>query len=112
MACRVTPRAIFTWRSCRRSTSPSSSASTRPAKSDRHVAADLDAAHQAPERPGIAQRNMLGAAIVPEGDRALLPAEAEGEFRPVAVLHQEVEQGLALGRCHALEAHRVGLVDE
>ena len=73
---------------------------------------DLDAAHQAAERAGVAQRDVLGAAIVPEGDRALLPAEAEGEFRPVAVLEQEVEQRLALGRGHALDADRVGRVDE
>src|SRR5213075_1920636 len=60
---------------------------------DRHArAADLDAAHQAAERAGVAQRDVLGAAIVPEGDRAVLPAEAEGEFRPVAMLEQKVEQ--------------------
>src|SRR6185369_10186094 len=66
--------------------------------------ADLDATHQAAKRPGVAQRDVLGAAIVPEGDRSLLPAEAEGEFRPVAVLEQEIEQRLALGRGHALDA--------
>ena len=75
-------------------------------------AADLDAAHQAAERAGVAERDVLGAAVVPEGDRALLPAEAEGEFRPVAVLEQEVEQRLALGLGHALDADRVGRVDE
>src|SRR4029453_10517262 len=81
-------------------------------RSYRLIAADLDAPHDAGERAGIAERDVLGAAVVPEGDRALLVAEAESEFRPVAVLEQEIEQGLALGLGHAFEAHGVGLVDE
>src|SRR6185503_18591177 len=61
-----------------------------PGSLDRHAgAADLDAAHQAAERAGVAERDVLGAAIVPEGDRALLPAEAKGEFRPVTVLQKK-----------------------
>src|SRR5262245_37176741 len=79
----------------------------RSRRSHRLVTADLDASQQAAERAGVAERDVLGAAIVPERDRALVPAVAEGELRPVAVLEQEVEQRPALGFGHALEAHRV-----
>jgi hypothetical protein len=80
--------------------------------SHRLVAADLNPPHQPAKPPGVAQRDVLGAAVVPEGDRAVLPAEAEGEFRPVAELDQEIEQRPALRLGHALKAHRVGRVDE
>ncbi len=60
----------------------------------------------------VVDRIVLGRAIVPEGDRARLPDEAAGEFRPGQVLAEEVEQRLALRLGHVLEAGGVGDVDE
>src|SRR5438045_6157638 len=74
-------------------------------------AGDLRAAHDAAERAGVVDGEVLADAVVPEGDRACLPAEAAGELGPVAVLEQISEQRLALRLRHAFEAHRVGGVD-
>src|SRR5215468_1884431 len=76
--------------------------------SDRLVAGDLHAAHQTPESARVVHGQVLGAAVVPESQGARRPAEAAGELGPVTLLEQEIEQRLALGLRHALEAHRVG----
>src|SRR5579859_889428 len=76
------------------------------------VAADLRAAHDAAERASIVHRQMLGAAIVPECDGAIRPAEAAGELRPMAVFQQIFQQWPALGLCPTFEADGVGAVDE
>src|SRR6516225_8689544 len=47
-------------------------------------------------RPVIEDRLVLRAAIVPEGDRVLLPFEAAGQFWRFNVLEQEGEQRVAL----------------
>src|SRR6185436_13841767 len=73
-------------------------------------AADLRAAHHAPEGSGVVDGEVLAAAIVPKGDRSLLPAEATGEFGAVAVLEQIVQQRPALVLRHSLEALRIGAV--
>src|SRR5205823_9459990 len=83
-----------------------------PASLVRPVAGDLHPAHQPAERPGIVYREVLDRAVVPERHRAVPPAEAAGEFGPVAMVEQIVEQGPALRLGHALEAHRVGAVYE
>src|SRR5436190_2302811 len=75
-------------------------------------AGDLRAAHDAAERAGVVDGEVLADAVVPKGDRARLPAEAAGELGPVSVLEQIAEQRLALLLGHAFEADRVGGVDE
>src|SRR5262245_26328608 len=71
----------------------------RHAPSDRRVARQRDAMHDAPEPVVVVDRVMLGAAVVPECQRARLPAEAAGELRLYLVAKQEVEQrGALLGR--------------
>src|SRR5688572_15843375 len=72
---------------------------------------DLHAPHEAAEGARIIDGEVLDAAIVPEGDGALLPAEAARELGAVAVLEQEIEERLALRLRHALEADRVGGID-
>lgn len=79
--------------------------------SDRPVAVDCDAVHYPALAMIIVQRIVLHAAIVPERDRALLPAEAAGEFRPDRVLPEEVQQWPALLDRHVLEADREIAVD-
>src|SRR6185436_12352761 len=55
---------------------------------------------------------MHGAAVVPDRDRAGLPAEAAGEFGARRMPQEEFEQRGALPGCHPGKALRVGLVDE
>src|SRR5690242_7017524 len=62
-----------------------SARSIRPA-SDRALALDGDARARARMRPVIPHRAVLRAAIVPEGDRVLGPAEAALEQRVLRVL--------------------------
>src|SRR5215475_14265314 len=74
-------------------------------------ATDLGAAHQAAEGAGVVNGEVLAAAVVPEGDRTGLPAEATGELGAMTVLDEIVEERTALRFRHALEALRVGAVD-
>src|SRR6476646_7543277 len=53
--------------------------------SDRQLGADRQAPQHAPLAMIVVDREMLATAIVPDRDRALLPAQAGGEFRPGAV---------------------------
>src|SRR6516162_262955 len=77
----------------------------------RPVAAEGDAVHDAALALVVVDRVMLGAAIVPERDRADLPAEAAGEFRTLVVREQILQQRCALLFGHVLEAHRMAAVD-
>ena len=54
---------------------------------------------------------MVRAAIVPERDRARLPAEPAGELGLRDMLAEPVDPGPALGLGPALETHRVGAVE-
>src|SRR5262245_23263484 len=54
---------------------------------------------------------VLGATIVPEADRANLPAEAAGELRPRLVLAQKVEQRRTFHFGHVLETQGVRHID-
>src|SRR5262245_51360498 len=77
----------------------------------RLIAFQRDAVHQAAIAVIIVDRIVLGAAIVPERDRARLPMEAAGELRPDLMPEQKIEDRRALLLAHVLEAHRVGDVD-
>jgi hypothetical protein len=64
-----------------------------------------DAVHDAAEAVVVVDRVVLGAAIVPERDRADLPAESAGEFRALLVGEQILQQRCALFLHHVVEAH-------
>ena len=76
------------------------------------VPGNLNAAHVALELAGIVEGQMLGATVVPKGDRAGGPAEAAGEFLPMAMIQQEFQQRAAFLLAHVLKADRVAVVDE
>ena len=60
----------------------------------------------------VVDRIVLRAAIVPQRDRARLPAEAAGEFRARRMLGEQiVQQRRAFLRRHVLEAQRVPAID-
>ena len=84
----------------------------RVARPARPAAGNLRALHLPVERTRIVDRQVLGATIVPERDRAGLPAKPAGEFGPMTVIHQEVEQRTALVFRHALETAGIGVVHE
>src|SRR5262245_26483851 len=63
---------------------------------ERLVAPDRHAVTVAPRRVIVPHRVMLDAAVVPEGDRARLPAEAAVELRRLHVAEQHLEHRLAL----------------
>src|SRR5262245_32368777 len=65
-------------------------------RSGRLVPRDLHASHETPERAGVLDRQVLHAAVVPEGHGAVGPAEAAGELRAVAMLEQEAQERAAL----------------
>src|SRR5262249_58480939 len=71
----------------------------------------VGAAHGATEAAGVVDCQMLAGAVVPEGDRPRLPAEAAGELGAVPMLQQIVEQRPALVLRHVLKADGVGGVD-
>jgi len=48
--------------------------------------------HHAAEAVVVVDRGVLGAAIVPEGERVLLPAKAVGEFRALLMREQIIQQ--------------------
>ena len=63
--------------------------------------------HHAAKAVIVVDRVVLGAAIVPQRDRAGLPAETAGEFRARRVGEKIAEQRRALLDRHVLEAQRV-----
>src|SRR6267154_3898984 len=79
--------------------------------SNRQFGAD----RQAPQHPALAviivDREMLATAVVPDADRALLPAQAGGEFRPGAMRLQEIDQRPAFLVGPVLAADRVARID-
>src|SRR5690242_14016669 len=79
--------------------------------SDRSRAGNLRAPHEAPEGSRIMDREMLAAAIIPESDRAGLPAKTTRKLGAMSVLEQILEQRPAFLLAHAFEALRVGAVD-
>src|SRR3990172_10094185 len=74
--------------------------------SARRVARQRHAVHDALESVVVIHRVVLGAAIVPEGERAGLPAKAAGELRPDLMPEKIVEQRLALALRPVLEVGR------
>src|SRR5258708_3416349 len=78
----------------------------------RPIAADLHTPHQAAIGTGIVHRDVLDATVVPERHGARLPAKPASELGPMAVLEQVIEQRLALGLGHVLEADGIGRIDE
>src|SRR5688572_3039450 len=76
------------------------------------VAAHLHAVHEALKLPDVVDRDMHGAAVVPDRDRAGLPAEAAGELGARRVPPEELEQRRALLGRHPGETLRVGPIDE
>src|ERR1700719_4906492 len=72
--------------------------------SNRQFGADRQAPQDASLAVIIVDREMLATAVVPDADRAPLPAQAGGEFRPGAVRLQEVDQWPAFFVGHVLEA--------
>src|SRR5258708_7687194 len=75
-------------------------------------AGNLCALHLPVEWTRIVDRQVLGATIVPERDRAGLPAKPAGELGPMAMIHQEVQQRTALLIRHALEPAGIGVIHE
>src|SRR5262245_59531841 len=65
-------------------------------KSERPIAFDRNSAARAGLRVIVPECLVLDAAVVPEGDRMLLPAEADLEFLARAVLAQKLEDRAAL----------------
>src|SRR5207237_206864 len=77
----------------------------------RLVAGQGHPVHDPAEAVVIVDRVVLGAAVVPEGERADRPAEAAGEFGPGLVREQKAQQRRALLLGHTLEPHGVPAID-
>ena len=60
----------------------------------------------------VERRAVHGAAVVPEGDGVLLPAEAALELRRLAVAHQHLQKRVALVLLQALDALGEAAIDE
>ena len=82
-----------------------------PPASERPVAADGDAVHDA-ALGVVRDRVVLRHAVVPDGEIALPPAEADLELRHAGVLEQVAEHRVALLAGDAEEALGEALVDE
>src|SRR5205085_4995378 len=78
---------------------------------DRAVAFDGDAVARAGVRPVIPHRVVLDAAIVPEGDRVLAPAETALEQRVGHVLVEVAQDAVALVARNAVDVAGEALVD-
>src|SRR6266498_4035603 len=78
---------------------------------DRAVALDGDAVARAGVRPIIPHRVVLDAAVVPEGDRVLLPAKAALEQRVGHVLVEVAQDAVALVAWDAVDVAGEALVD-
>src|SRR5260370_9887414 len=79
--------------------------------SARLVARQRHPVHDPAETVVIVDRVVLGAAIVPEGERADRPAEAAGEFGPRLMREPKAQQGRALLLGHSLEPHGTPAID-
>src|SRR4029079_12397371 len=79
--------------------------------SDRALAFDRDARARARVRPVVPHRPMLRAAIVPEGDRILGPAEAALEQRVLRVLVEITQDRVALVTRNADDVRRKAAID-
>src|SRR6202011_2137477 len=78
------------------------------AKLKRRVARDGDAVHAPALAVIIVERAVLGAAVVPDGERIGFPAEAAGELRLHRVRHEEIEDRPGFGAGKTVE--RLGVV--
>ena len=67
--------------------------------------------HHPPVAVVVVDRVVLGAAVVPEGERADFPVEAAGELRLHLVAEEVVEERRAFLLGHAAEADGVAEVD-
>ena len=77
----------------------------------RRVAGEGDAVQDAFVAVVVVDRVVQGAAIVPQRDRARLPAEAAGEFGLCLMLEQVIQQRRAFRLGPALEIGRMGEAD-
>ena len=68
--------------------------------------------HAAAEAVVVIHCQVLGAAIVPERDRVLLPAKAAGEFGAMLVSIKEFKKGLAFLDRHVFKALREVWINE
>src|SRR6185369_6543645 len=88
---------------------------SRPSKSgcrDRRLRAlDLDAEAEPLVRPVVPDGAMLGAAVIPEGDRMLAPVEAHLPLGALDVLEQELEQRIALHRRQIVDVRGLAAID-
>src|SRR5215831_12909580 len=71
------------------------------------VTLDRDPVHDAALAVIVVKRVVLGAAVVPDRQRARFPAEATGELGPHKVVFEIVEQRLALLNGHTIEPNCV-----
>src|SRR3954470_22388383 len=83
----------------------------RRARSNRAFALHRDTVAVAPVRPVVPHRPVLGAAVVPEGDRVRLPAEAALEQRVLHVLVEPGQDAVALVARDAEDAGGEAAVD-
>src|SRR3954470_649970 len=77
----------------------------------RHITRERDAVHDPAMAVIVVHGIVLGAAIVPQRDRARLSAKAAGEFGPYRVLEQIAYQRRAFLNAHVGEAQRVSAID-
>jgi hypothetical protein len=73
---------------------------------------DLGTPHNPAERTGVMNRQMFGAAVVPENDGSVGPSKTAGKFRPAPLPQQIIQQRLALRLRPTLEADGIGTIDE
>ena len=75
--------------------------------SERLVARNLNAPHNATIPVAVINSDVFGAAIIPERHRSLAPAETASEFRPGPPIHEVIKQRRTLLFSHAFEADGV-----
>src|SRR5581483_10484340 len=94
------------------SNAKTSATSVSSRESDRLVALDRHPVPGPSPRPVVPDRHVLHAAVVPERNAVLLPAEAHLELRLLDVLEEETQDGLALGGRHAGDVRREHRINE
>src|SRR5258708_32966132 len=89
-------------------------AASRGGPKIRRRALDQDPIARAHIRPVIPDGEMLGAAVVPERDGVLCPAEAQVPMRPRAMVEEKFEDGrtLVAGQLVDLHGHAAIDIDE
>src|SRR5579872_1101474 len=79
--------------------------------SARRVAGKRNAMHDAAEAVIVVDRIVLCRAVVPEGERAVLPAKAAGEFGTGLVAVEKCQKRCALRLGHSGKSHRMRGID-